>query len=142
MLSLLRPGEILGPTPGTAFVGSDNIATDTASRLGKAVADTLARMRDKALGKLDRPVFEIQGVQHVPLWGNAVGNLTGRFRGEAPRLRGAVTPGQQDFPWLATGRRLGYNLESLLRGGQNLGLTRQRLSPQAIAEEIWKAHFA
>jgi len=53
-----------------------------------------------------------------------------------------VTPGQQDFPWLETGRRLGYNIESLLRGGQHLGLTRQRLSPQAIVDEIWKAHFA
>ena len=142
MFSLLRPGEIVGPTPGTAFVGSGNIATDTASLLGKGAADTLARMRDKALGKLDRPVFEIQGVQHVPLWDHTVGNLTGLFRGEAPRLRGAVTPGQQDFPWLETGRRLGYNIESLLRGGQHLGLTRQRLSPQAIADKIWKAHFA
>ena len=136
----------MGPTPGTAFVGSGNIATDTASLLGKGAADTLARMRDKALGKLDRPVFQIQiqmqGVQHVPLWDNTLGNLTGLFREEAPRLRGAVTPGQQDFPWLETGRRLGYNIESLLRGGQHLGLTRQRLSPQAIADEVWKAHFA
>jgi len=132
----------VGPTPGTAFVGSGNIATDTASLLGKGAADTLARMRDKALGKLDRPVFEMQGVQHVPLWDNTVGNLTGLFREEAPRLRGAVTPGQQDFPWLETGRRLGYKFESLLRGGQHLGLTRQRLSPQAIADVIRKAHFA
>src|SRR5271166_386948 len=128
--------------PGTAFVGSGNIATDTASLLGKGAADILARMRDKALAKLDHPVFEIPGVQHVPLWDNTVGNLTGLFRGEAPRLRGAVTPGQQDFPWLETGRRLGYKIESLLRGGQYLGLTRQRLSPQAIADEIWKSHFA
>ena len=88
----------MGPTPGTGFVGSGNIATDTASLLGKGVADTLVRMRDKALGKLDRFVVEMQGVQHVPLWDNSVGNLTGLFRGEAPRLRGAVTPGQQGFP--------------------------------------------
>ncbi len=84
----------------------------------------------------------MQGVQHVPLWDNTVGNLTGLFREEAPRLRGAVTPGQQDFPWLETGRRLGYNFEPLLRGGQHLGLTRQRLSPQAIADVIRKARFA
>jgi len=90
VFSLLRPGEIVGPPPGTAFVGSGNIATDTASLLGKGAADTLARMRHKALGKLDRPVLEIQGVQHVPLWDNSVGNLTGLFRGEAPWLRGAV----------------------------------------------------
>ena len=72
----------MGPTPGTGFVGSGNIATDTASLLGKGVAETLARMRDKVLAKLDRPVFEIQGVQQVPLWDNTVGNLTGLFRGE------------------------------------------------------------
>ena len=132
----------MGPTPGTAFVGSGNIATDTASLLGKGAADTVARMPDKALGKLDHPVFGIQGVQHVPLWDNQVGDLTGLFPGEAPRLRGAVTPWQQDLPWLETSRRLGYNIELLLRGGQHLGLTRQRLSPQAIADEIWKAHFA
>ena len=74
----------MGPTPGTAFVGSGNIATDTASLLGKGAADTLARMPDKALGELDRPAFQIQGVQHVPLWDNQVGDLTGLFPGEAP----------------------------------------------------------
>ena len=98
-------------------------------------------MRDKVLGKLDRPVFQIQGLQLVPLRDKTVGILTALFRGEAPRLHGAVTPGQQDFPWLETTRRQGYNLESLLRGGQRLGLTRQQLSPQAIADEIWKNHF-
>ena len=92
MLSLLRLGEILGPTPGTASVGSGNIATDTASLLGKGAADTLPCMPDKALGQLDRPAFEIQEVKPVPLWDNQVGNLTGLFPGEAPRLRGAVTP--------------------------------------------------
>jgi len=135
-------GEIVGPTPGTAFVGSGNIATDTANLLGKGAVDTIARMPDKALGKLDGLFFEIQGVQHVPLWDNQVGNLTVLFPGKAPRLRGAVTPRQQDSPWLETIHRLGYNIESLLRGGQHLGLTTQRLSPQAIADEIWKTHFA
>ncbi len=142
MLSLLRPWEIAKPTPGTAFVGSGNIAIDTASLLGKDAADTLARMRDKALGKLDCPALEIQGVQHVPLWDNQVGILAVLFPGEAPRLRGAVTARQRDFPWLETNHRLGYKIESLLRGGQHLGLTGQRLSPQAIADEIGKTHFA
>ena len=98
-------------------------------------------MRDKVLGKLDRPVFQIQGVQLVPLRDKTVRKLTALFRGGAPRLREAVTPGQQDFPWLETGHRLGYNLESLLRGGQHLGLTRQQPSPQGIADEIQKTHF-
>ena len=129
-------------TPGTVFVGSGNIATDNASLLGKRAADTLARMRNKALGKLDRPVFQIQGLQLVPLRNKTAEILTARFRGEGPRLRGAVSSGQQDFPWLETTRRQGYNLESLLRGGQHLGLTRQRLSPQAIADEFWKVQFA
>jgi hypothetical protein len=92
VLSLLRPGKRVGPTPGTAFVGSGNIATDTASLPGKGAADRLARMPDKALGKRDRPVFEIQGAQHVPLGENSVGNRTGLFREEAPRHRGAATP--------------------------------------------------
>lgn len=125
---------MVGPTPGTEFVGSGNTATDTASLLGKGAADTLARMPDKALGQLDRPVFEIQWVQHVRLWDYTVGNLTGLFPGEAPRLRGAVIARQRDFPWLETNHRLGYKIESLLRGGQHLGLATQRLSPQAIAD--------
>ncbi len=130
------------PTPGTAFAGTGNTATDNASLLGKGAADTLARMRNKALGKLDRPVSEIQGVLQVPLWDNSVGSPTAPSRAEAPRLRGAVTPGQQGFPWLETGCRLGYKIESLSRGGQPLGLTKQRLSPQAIADQSLKAHFA
>jgi hypothetical protein len=139
--SSTSPG-IAESTPGTVFVGSGNIATDNASLLGKRAADTLARMRDKVLGKLDRPVFQIQGLQLVPLRDKTVGIPTALFRGEAPRLRGAVSSGQQDFPWLETSRRLGYNLESLLRGDQHPGLTRQRLSPQAIADEFWKVQFA
>ena len=133
---------IADSTLGTVFVGSGNIATDNASLLGKRAADTLVRTRGKALGKLDRPVFQIQGLQLVPLRNKTAGILTARFRGEGPRLHGAVTPGQQDFLWLETTRRQGYNLESLLRGGQRLGLTRQRLSPQAIADEFWKVQFA
>ena len=124
-----------GPTRGTAFVGSGNIATDSAIRLGKCAADTLARKRHKALEELDRPVFGHQGMQQVPPWHRTLEDLTGRFREEAPRLRGAVTPGQQDYPWLETGRRLEYTLEWLLRGGRHPGLAEQRLSPRAIADE-------
>lgn len=53
-----------------------------------------------------------------------------------------MTPRQQDSPWLETSHRFGYKIESLLRGGQHLGLTRQWLSPRVIADWIWKAHFA
>jgi hypothetical protein len=135
---------IVEPTPGTEFVGSGNRATDTANLPDIGAEGTLARMRDKALGRLDRPVFGVQEAQPVSRWQNSLGNPTvlALFRGEAPRLRGAVTPRQQGVPWLETGRRPGYNFESLLRGGQHLGSTRRRLSPQSLADLIWKARFA
>ena len=136
-----RSREIVESTPGTGFVGSGNRATDNASLLGKYAADTPARTRDKALGKRDRPAFEIQPVRHAPLRDGSVGNLTGRFRGEVPRLRGAWTPGQQGFPWLVTNRRPGCKIESLLRGGPHLGLAKPQPFPEAIADEIRRVHF-
>lgn len=140
--SLAKPSDIVGPTPGEGFRGSGNIASDTASLLAQGLRDTASRTKDKLLGKLDRPLFEQQGVTHLPLWENFAGNLKGMLRGEKPRLRGQLTEGAQDFPWLETGRRLGYNVEFLLRGAQHLSKTRQGFSPAQIADEIWKTHFA
>ena len=139
---MLKPGDVVGPTPGTGFTGGGNVASDAARLLGSGLGQTALRMKDRLSGKLDRPLFEMQGVRHLPWWENTVGNLKGLVRGETPRLRGQIVEGAQDFPWLETGRRLGYNIESLLRGSQHLGLTRKGFSPIQSADEIWKTHFA
>jgi hypothetical protein len=86
--------ELVELTPGTAFAGSGNRAIDTSSPPGKGAADTPARIRNRAHGKYDRSVFALQEVQHVPPRKDPVRIVPGRFRGEAPRLRGAVIPEQ------------------------------------------------
>ena len=129
-----RGSLVSGPTPGEGFAGKTGTTLGDAAMLyAQGATGTARRVADRLTGKLQRPIFEQQGV--TPAIAQALSPVL-------PGMKKLAVRGEQDFPWLAAGRTAGYNVESLLRGGQWLGLHGQGMSPQSIADEIWKTQFA
>jgi hypothetical protein len=136
------PSGVTPATPGSNMAGpTGNVLLDQAALWGKGVVDTAAGLGKRLADPSAPPAFRQQGVSHLPILDNLVGNAKGLLKGEKPRLRGEITQGTEDFPLLAAGRQTGTRVETKARGAQALDLFGKGYAPDAVGDEVWKTHY-